>query len=307
MRIEQLYYFLEAAKAGSFTKAAKNLYLQQPSLRDGIINLENELGRPLFERTRRGVKLTDYGEKCLPHIQQMVDTYEMLTDNPLIENSDHKILHIEANSVYAMGSNIAVSDELYCRSAKGRECRISINDNKTEVINKVIKQDIDIGLIIYFQEELAQNEILMKQLDRAYRLVELRKHEILVYMRQDHPLARKKQITVKDAADYLLIFAMVSNPLIKELFNVELGKGNFNYTHVTDMKLVSKYCLRENSLFFVPAGVNNILDDGLIYRVFDKRYVQHYAAVVQAKALSDDVTKYIEIIKTLIQTGTITG
>ena len=76
MRMEQLYYFLEAVKAGSFTKAAQNLYLQQPSLREGIINLEKELGQPLLERTQRGVRLTAYGEYCLPHIQQMVGTYE---------------------------------------------------------------------------------------------------------------------------------------------------------------------------------------------------------------------------------------
>lgn len=44
MRTEQILYFLESVKAGSFTKAAAKLHLQQPSLREAVTNLENELG-----------------------------------------------------------------------------------------------------------------------------------------------------------------------------------------------------------------------------------------------------------------------
>ena len=48
MTLLQLKYFLEAARTGSFTMAAKNLFVAQSSLSYAIHELEHELGVPLF-------------------------------------------------------------------------------------------------------------------------------------------------------------------------------------------------------------------------------------------------------------------
>ena len=48
MEKNQLIYVLEIAKCGNITKAAENLHLSQPSLSNQIIQLEKELGIPLF-------------------------------------------------------------------------------------------------------------------------------------------------------------------------------------------------------------------------------------------------------------------
>ena len=61
MRTEQCYCVIEAVKTKSFTKAAENLYLKQPSLRANIDKLEAELGQPLFNRSKKGVSLTAFG------------------------------------------------------------------------------------------------------------------------------------------------------------------------------------------------------------------------------------------------------
>lgn len=301
MRIEQVYYFLEAVKAGSFTQAAKNLYLQQPSLREGIINLENELGQPLLERTQRGVRLTAYGEYALPHLQLMVDTYEMLKRDTQQIAEQQKMLRIEANSVYDKGAILVNSDALYRQSAKNRDCRISTEDDKNVVINKVIGGEIDIGLIIYFEEELAHNQSLMAQKGRAYKLIDLAKYELVIYMRRDHPLARKKTLNLEDAIHYLLIFSMVSNPPILDLLTAEFGRDKFKYTVVSNLKLASKYCMKEDSLFFAINKDSEMFDDGIICRTFDRKYIQHHAAVVRADARNEEVFQYIAIIKTLMQ------
>lgn len=62
MEKNQLIYVLEIAKCGNITKAAENLHLSQPSLSNQIIQLEKELGIPLFERSRKRVYLTEAGE-----------------------------------------------------------------------------------------------------------------------------------------------------------------------------------------------------------------------------------------------------
>ncbi len=50
------------AKCGSFSKAAKSLYMTQPAISQAIMQLEDELEIRLFTRTPRGVVLTKEGE-----------------------------------------------------------------------------------------------------------------------------------------------------------------------------------------------------------------------------------------------------
>lgn len=66
METHQLRYFLAVAQAGRFTQAAIACAVSQPSLSIQIAKLEDELGGPLFERTRKGTRLTARGESFLP-------------------------------------------------------------------------------------------------------------------------------------------------------------------------------------------------------------------------------------------------
>ncbi|HEY3770127.1 MAG TPA: LysR family transcriptional regulator [Candidatus Angelobacter sp.] len=65
MEIHQLRYFYAVARAGSFTRAAEELGIAQPSLSQQIRALEKKIGTPLFERLGRSVKLTAFGEALL--------------------------------------------------------------------------------------------------------------------------------------------------------------------------------------------------------------------------------------------------
>lgn len=63
MNSQQIAYFLEVVRQGSFTKAAQRLYTSQPSLSRQIARLEEELGSELFNRSRSGVVLSYMGQK----------------------------------------------------------------------------------------------------------------------------------------------------------------------------------------------------------------------------------------------------
>jgi LysR family transcriptional activator of glutamate synthase operon len=70
MELRQLEYFLMVAKEGNVTRAARKLYTAQPSLSRQIHKLEEELGAPLFDRSRRGMRLTAVGETFLRYVER---------------------------------------------------------------------------------------------------------------------------------------------------------------------------------------------------------------------------------------------
>lgn len=61
MNDQQLHVFLKVAETGSLTKAASELCYAPQSVKNIVDALERDLGRKLFERTNRGVRLTDAG------------------------------------------------------------------------------------------------------------------------------------------------------------------------------------------------------------------------------------------------------
>jgi DNA-binding transcriptional LysR family regulator len=76
METHQLRYFLAVAQTGRFTLAAKSCNVSQPSLSIQVAKLEEELGGPLFERTRKGGKLTARGEVFLPRAKAILEQME---------------------------------------------------------------------------------------------------------------------------------------------------------------------------------------------------------------------------------------
>lgn len=66
MEIQQLRYFCAVARTRSFTKAAADEQVTQPSLSEQIRRLEHTFGAKLFDRLGRGVQLTDAGRALLP-------------------------------------------------------------------------------------------------------------------------------------------------------------------------------------------------------------------------------------------------
>jgi len=72
MELRQLRYFVAASEAGSLLKASGRLHIAQPALGQQIAALEHELGARLFDRSSRGVTLTEAGKVFLEHAQVLL-------------------------------------------------------------------------------------------------------------------------------------------------------------------------------------------------------------------------------------------
>ena len=73
MTLLQLKYIVTVAKQGSINKAAKELFIAQPSLTAAIKELEQELGITIFSRTNKGVIVSTEGEEFLAMPVQVIE------------------------------------------------------------------------------------------------------------------------------------------------------------------------------------------------------------------------------------------
>jgi DNA-binding transcriptional LysR family regulator len=71
-----LRYFVAVAEDLHFTHAAERLFISQPALSKQIRMLERQLGAPLFDRSREGVRLTPVGEALLPHARLVLAAWD---------------------------------------------------------------------------------------------------------------------------------------------------------------------------------------------------------------------------------------
>jgi len=76
MELHQLRYFCAVAEAGSFSRAAEQSHVSQPSLSQQIMKLEDELGTRLFDRLGRSVRLTETGQTFLPRARAVLRELE---------------------------------------------------------------------------------------------------------------------------------------------------------------------------------------------------------------------------------------
>jgi LysR family hydrogen peroxide-inducible transcriptional activator len=76
MELHQLRYFCAVAETGSFSRAAEQSHISQPSLSQQILKLEDELGARLFDRLGRSVRLTELGKTFLPRARAVLRELE---------------------------------------------------------------------------------------------------------------------------------------------------------------------------------------------------------------------------------------
>ncbi|MGB5823566.1 MAG: selenium metabolism-associated LysR family transcriptional regulator [Proteocatella sp.] len=100
MDFKQLESFITIAKYNSFSKAARELYLTQPTLSNHIQNLENELGLLLFDRKGKTIELTSAGKIFKDHAIEIIKKRDsaVFTINDIIGKFDG-ILELPSSSV----------------------------------------------------------------------------------------------------------------------------------------------------------------------------------------------------------------
>lgn len=78
LNYHHLYYFWRVATVGNLTRVAEELHVSQSALSSQIRQLEDSMGRPLFDRAGRGLRLTDWGRQVQAYAQDIFSKGEEL-------------------------------------------------------------------------------------------------------------------------------------------------------------------------------------------------------------------------------------
>jgi len=197
MTLQQLRYAIGIAETGSFNKAAEKLFISQPSLTAAIHDLEDELDLLIFNRTSRGVTLTNEGEEFIAYARELYIHYENV-----LEKYGKQGLRKKKFAVSTQHYSFAVKSFVeMVKNFDIDEYEFAIRETRTrEVIDDVANLKSEIGVLYLsdFNRKVLTSIFNSKDL----QFTKLINCKAYVYLWKNHPLAGKKSITLKDLGPY---------------------------------------------------------------------------------------------------------
>ncbi len=143
MNSQQIEYILTVASLRSFSKAAKKLYVTQPSLSQYIMKTEQRLGFAIFDRSSNPITLTQEGEIFVEYARQFQSLEESLNNRLSdMQNLKSGTLKIGASSFHAsylLAKSIARFNELY----NGVEITVT-EENDARLLEMVRNGELDV-------------------------------------------------------------------------------------------------------------------------------------------------------------------
>lgn len=192
MDLRRIRHFLVLAETLNFHKAAEKLHIAQPPLSISIQKLEAELGLRLFERTPKGVSLTQEGKQIHADAMRLLHFAEQLQHTAdEIKEGTRGVLHI--------GFVGSVTQGLLQNLVQAfRQKYENVELNFTEGISSRIVQDVEAGKL---DVGLIRTPVLD---DTAVDMIQLEKDNFVLAVPKRHEL-EGRSVCLKELADYPFI------------------------------------------------------------------------------------------------------
>ena len=212
MNLQQLYYFRKLAEVQHYTEAAKALYITQPSLSDSIASLEHELSVSLFQKKGRGVQLTKYGQEFYEYVNQALGILEHGIA-AVREKSDSVTGTIDIGCIPTLlGDFLPNALDLYHEKCPQVSFNI-FHEKSIPVAEGVSSGTYDIGLC-----SMVENKDDLVFVPITYQ-------ELVVIVRNDHPLAVHDSIELTALKGYMLSTYRDTIPIGKTISKILKEKG----------------------------------------------------------------------------------
>jgi DNA-binding transcriptional LysR family regulator len=192
-RLQQLRGFCHAAQAGSISKAAEKLFLSQPSVSLQIQALERELKTQLFERRGPKIMLTPDGKTLYDLAAPLIDQIDSLDDTFAarrggLETGRIDIAAGESTTLYLLPKFVQQFSEQY----PGVDLKLhNVTGRDGLAMIRADEADFAVGSMLEMRDDIDYQPMFS--------------YDVVLIMSLDHPLAKRKRVTLKDVAPYPLI------------------------------------------------------------------------------------------------------
>ena len=189
--LHQLKVFETVARNGSFTRAAEELFITQPTVSSQVKQLTKAIGLPLFEQIGKSLYLTDAGQELLSACQ---DIFERL------DNFEMKIADLKGTKQGQLNLAVITTAKYFVPRLLGTFCEQYPGiDVALQVTNH---QEI--------QQRMSDNKDDLYIVSNPNEAIDLKtqpflNNPLVVVARKDHPLASQKNIDIKELNDQSFI------------------------------------------------------------------------------------------------------
>ena len=250
----QLETFLRVADAGSFNKAASERFITPTAVIKQINLLEESLGVKLFDRTHRGLVLTDAGKSMYQDAKYIIQYCKDSVARAKSTVKTEEVIRIGTSPI----TPSSVLMELWPKVRKqypNMKFQLVPFENTPENAREILKnlgQNIDVVAGIF-------DETLLEV--RQCAGIELRKEPICCAVSLEHPLAEKKILTLQDLeGENLLLMHRGWSHHVDELRD-DL-KENYSLIHIVDFDFynmeIFNRCENSNDILMAFSGWSNV-------------------------------------------------
>lgn len=195
MNLQQCRYVEAVARAGSFSQAAKELFVSQPNLSSSIKDLENQLGVQLFFRSNKGVRLTDEGHDFLKYAKRILGELTLLENR--YSSTFKKSFTVASHHYDFLSIPLARMAEQFKEDYQEFQL---IETTTKRILESVENFESDVG-IIYLNHE--NQDILQRSLqNQGLEFTSLGDFPTRIFLGKQHPLAHLSEISESDLVGY---------------------------------------------------------------------------------------------------------
>ncbi|MBQ8300106.1 MAG: LysR family transcriptional regulator [Clostridia bacterium] len=197
MTLQQIKYIVTVAETGNITEAAKRLFISQPSLTNAVRELENEMQVTIFNRTNKGVVVTNEGDVFLSYARQILEQVGLLEEKYLNVKERRPRFSVSCQH-YSFAVNAFVD---VIKMFDADQYDFTLRETQTyEIIEDVSKLRSEIGILYVSSKNEEIIGKLLKQNDLEFQELFVAKPHVFIYSK--HPLAERESIALEELEEY---------------------------------------------------------------------------------------------------------
>lgn len=192
MTLTELRYIVTLAQEKHFGHAAERCHVSQPTLSVAVRKLEDELGIPLFERSKNSIRVTEIGQRVVDQAQRVLDQAGVIRD--LAEDGKNQLSSpLRVGAIYTIGPYLFPHLLPELRRA-APEMSLFIEEGYTSGLREKLKHS-ELDAIIVAMPFQEPEVVTLPLYDEPF----------VVVTPADHPLARKEAVDSAELSNYPLL------------------------------------------------------------------------------------------------------